>query len=325
MISLRRALLVSSSLFIVACGSKPELPDAGSPDASVQTDAGAHDAGMHAVVTIDATGGFVQLDALQLTIGEGALAAATDVTVGLSTQTPRLADVTPLTPVFEFGPSGTQFATDVSVAFDVTPAQSGEVQLVYWTNAAGEFEPLPTWWSATGRVFARASHFSRAFVGRPVRAPASLTCGERMCLATAARDTLVVAADGGVASGSNFALRMSADFQPGTPRKVEVRETPVRPSDLGGASAGVVLDFKVSPFVTREQVELCFAVPQATDAGSACLAFFDEGRGRWVCEDECLSVRAAGAGGDRQVCGKTNHFTSFAVLLGGASSQRVCP
>lgn len=317
MIKFSRGLVLSSSLLIVACGSKPEVRDAGTADASV-----AVDAGPDAIVTVDETGGFVMLDMLQMTIGAGALTAPTNVTVTISDEVPQVADVTPLTPVFVFGPDGTQFTTDVSVSFDVTPAQAGEVQLVYWTNAAGEFEPLPSWWSATGRVYARAKHFSRAFVGKPVRAPVSLSCGERMCLSSSAAETLVVAADGGVASGSNFAVRMSVDVQRDVSRKVEVRETPARPVDIGGESAGVVLDFKVSPLAAREQVELCIAVPTSTDAGAACLAYFEEARGRWVCQDECLSVKPRG--GDKQVCGKTDHFTNFAILLGGSKAQS-CP
>ncbi|MGV3624164.1 MAG: hypothetical protein ACO1OB_25325 [Archangium sp.] len=321
MLKLIRGLVLSSSLLVVGCGSKPEPIDAGTQDSGVVVDAGqTHDAGVTASGAFDAMGGVIELDALHLSIGAGALGTATTLTVRLTDEVPQVADVTPLSPVFEFGPAGTQFVSDVSVSFDVTPAQAGDVQLVYWTNAAGEFEPLPSWWSSTGRVYARAKHFSRAFVGKPATVPSSLTCSERMCLPSSAKETLVLAADGGVGGGAGFQLRVSTDYQPGSPRKLEVRETPARPEDLGGASAGVVLDFKISPFITREVAEVCVAVAPGTDAGAACLAYFEEGRGRWVCEDECLA-----AGSDGKVCGKTSHFTNFAILLDGASQSRTCP
>jgi len=65
-----------------------------------------------------------------------------------------------------------------------------------------------------------------------------------------------------------------------------------------------------------------------------CLGFFNEQKGRWECEDECLKKDANrnsqsdkepdsdrdGASKRKQtLCGKTDHFTVFSILLSGGS------
>jgi len=51
----------------------------------------------------------------------------------------------------------------------------------------------------------------------------------------------------------------------------------------------------------------------------SCLGFLDETRipPRWICEDPCLHSSE----NNNEVCGTTDHFTSFAILLQGGSNN----
>ena len=51
-----------------------------------------------------------------------------------------------------------------------------------------------------------------------------------------------------------------------------------------------------------------------------CLAFLDDAAQKWRCEDECLDEE------DGMLCGTAEHFTNFAILVGGGrgSSDDPC-
>jgi hypothetical protein len=55
------------------------------------------------------------------------------------------------------------------------------------------------------------------------------------------------------------------------------------------------------------QVELCL---NPTSSEDLCLGYYDEFTQDWLCEDPCLQQND-----DGQLCGKTDHFTNFALLL----------
>lgn len=57
-----------------------------------------------------------------------------------------------------------------------------------------------------------------------------------------------------------------------------------------------------------------------TDTKAGCLGFIDETvePAKWVCSDPCLKRV------DNTICGKTDHFTSFAILLEGGLSDVEC-
>ena len=61
-------------------------------------------------------------------------------------------------------------------------------------------------------------------------------------------------------------------------------------------------------------VEFCIPVGRQVDKEDACLGFWDESKSppEWRCEDRCLKKK-----NDRTLCGKTEHFTNFAILLSG--------
>jgi hypothetical protein len=49
-----------------------------------------------------------------------------------------------------------------------------------------------------------------------------------------------------------------------------------------------------------------------------CLGYFDEQKKEWICEDSCLKRNKTSNAKD-SLCGNTDHFTSFAILLVGGS------
>ena len=59
----------------------------------------------------------------------------------------------------------------------------------------------------------------------------------------------------------------------------------------------------------EQPVEICFNVSLGHE--NACLAFYESVDDHWKCEDDCLKQKG------NTVCGKTEHFTNFAILLGG--------
>ncbi|MEM6293302.1 MAG: hypothetical protein AAGA54_18665 [Myxococcota bacterium] len=62
----------------------------------------------------------------------------------------------------------------------------------------------------------------------------------------------------------------------------------------------------------KKAVEVCLRVDEGIeDLTGACLGFFDEKHGEWRCEDESLEEKKG------LLCGETDHFTTFAILLPG--------
>ena len=65
---------------------------------------------------------------------------------------------------------------------------------------------------------------------------------------------------------------------------------------------------------TGGDVELCFSVTDI-DESKSCLGFVNDNN-EWECQDSCLSRNDEG-----ELCGKTPHFTNFAILLSGTSNS----
>lgn len=88
-------------------------------------------------------------------------------------------------------------------------------------------------------------------------------------------------------------------------------------SDIASAVFDItLLDESGNEVQLTEPAEVCFVVDEQYSEDS-CLGFIDTSvfPSRWVCEDKCLKKK------DDQVCGKTDHFTSFAVLLGSFNAD----
>lgn len=326
----RLALLLVFSM-VLGCSSTPVPPtDGGVPTG---LDAGL-DAGMTvATQSVGAMGGVLEIDGLRLALPEGALTSAVALRVERTSEQPTLTGVTPLTPVFSFGPEGTQFADGVSVTFALaTPAASGEVPVVYWSQPDGTWSPLPTWWDTDGRVHAVTTHFSKAFVGLAATAPNTLLCcrdvpctgGRGVCLLREPAASGKLFRDGETWVAGGVQVRLTTTATPNTPRGLEQRATPVRPLDEGLRSAGTVVDLSVLPFAAGEVAQVCAEVKSGTPIEGTCLGYFDETQARWKCEDPCLKASSADGGSRDLLCGDTSHFTSFAVLLSGGKSNSEC-
>ena len=65
----------------------------------------------------------------------------------------------------------------------------------------------------------------------------------------------------------------------------------------------------------KKDVEICLSLGGKADPGDLCLGYFDDKSGGWKCEDVCLEKS-----GD-QLCGSTDHFTNFALLLSGGAGK----
>ena len=61
-------------------------------------------------------------------------------------------------------------------------------------------------------------------------------------------------------------------------------------------------------------VEVCLEQRGEDKSDSLCLGFFNEASDQWECEDPCLEKKGG------LLCGSTDHFTNFALLLSGGSS-----
>jgi len=87
----------------------------------------------------------------------------------------------------------------------------------------------------------------------------------------------------------------------------------------------VVINISLKVPLTKGQfsADVCLNVNQNEDISELCLGFYDEQTGEWKCEDECLEEQRRSSG-MIEVCGQTNHFTNFAVLLSGAGGGNPC-
>ncbi len=322
-------LIASATSFLVFFGcsmASPLTADAGLLDAG-QVDAGPVDAGAPvATARVGATGGVLVLDGLKLDVPAGAVAADVQLEVRRTTEAPpTLPGVTALSPVYDFGPDGTVFAEGVSVSFALTSPGAG-LPLIFWTQADGTFAPLPSWWTPTA-THAVTMHLSRAFVGRMDTAPNAFlccnggTCGASgVCLVREPLASGKLLTDGQVFISNGMDVRLTAVHAPAVARGLEQRETPVRPRDEARTFTGPVFDLTMIPFMTGDVLEVCLDAKGASPDPGTCLGFFDEATSTWKCQDECLKKNTKG-----QLCGNTDHLTTFAILLTGGGDRTQCP
>ena len=75
-------------------------------------------------------------------------------------------------------------------------------------------------------------------------------------------------------------------------------------------------------FVTQldSPLTICLALANETKKTERiCLSYYDEQRGKWRCEDNCLVTNRTRE--DNLLCGQTDHLTNFALLLSAKGSQ----
>jgi len=98
----------------------------------------------------------------------------------------------------------------------------------------------------------------------------------------------------------------------------------VRSSDLSSVKS-IIVDINVANGNNQNlggNVEICFKSKEEEGSEDLCLGFLDETTNppEWKCEDKCLEEN-----NDNLLCGETEHFTNFALLLnGGASGSSGC-
>ena len=115
----------------------------------------------------------------------------------------------------------------------------------------------------------------------------------------------------------------------GAPFELDIVFSPLdQPTQLPGGRqlASAITDISVlnqageSITSLDSALEICFEKLEASKgSGSACLGFYNVEMGAWECEDNCLEENKDGV-----LCGKTDHLTSFALLLGGKDGGSAC-
>jgi len=91
------------------------------------------------------------------------------------------------------------------------------------------------------------------------------------------------------------------------------------PEERQVISEVIDVSFVSSTSSLNNEVEICIKPNRNVDANSGCLGFYDEQAQQWKCQDDCLEEQQSGL-----LCGKTDHFTNFAILLTGSSSHDGC-
>jgi hypothetical protein len=173
-----------------ATGTDGSAPS--SPDAPAGQDVSAPDAGEFnsappepVMAVVGPNGGELRTGGLSLSIPAGALGAMTQVSVADADAPADELAAEPVTHVYEFSPSGLTFSKPVPIRMELTrelDASDGE-PAIYWTNAEGEFERLPT--RREGRILiAEVTLFSSGFGGVGLASACNRVsnCGQKLCL-----------------------------------------------------------------------------------------------------------------------------------------------
>lgn len=119
--------------------------------------------GKSEVKSIGSSGGSITLEAVTLTIPANAVPSDTSFTITSST-TAAGANYTAYTPVYVFNPANTDYATPLTVEFDIGEKTTKQ-PVVYWTRKGSSvFERRPTTVNGS-KISAQVTHFSMGFVG----------------------------------------------------------------------------------------------------------------------------------------------------------------
>lgn len=194
----RRAAGAVLVVFLAACGSSGG--DAGGGGGSGNN---------NGTGAVGPSGGNVSLPSgPALQVPAGALGTATTLTIAASSVA---APAGARGGVYDFGPSGTVFATPVTVSFPVSAGTAASDVAIYWTKRGSttSWDVLPAT-VANGVATAQVTHFSSGFVGMACTAGVACTpadachVGATTCNGTlACSDTGAAVADGTTCGGTN--------------------------------------------------------------------------------------------------------------------------
>jgi len=83
------------------------------------------------------------------------------------------------------------------------------------------------------------------------------------------------------------------------------------PANIFSTIVSLTLTLQGQEIPLQGEVEICLKGENIDEdkIGDYCLGFVD-GSNKWECEDRCLDEKQGG-----EYCGKTDHFTNFAILL----------
>ena len=85
---------------------------------------------------------------------------------------------------------------------------------------------------------------------------------------------------------------------------------------LGNTIVDVVILDQFGNQVTKFSEPLTICLESSDSNEDECLGYYDTEKKEWICEDDCPEKEDGGL-----VCGKTDHLTSFALLLNGKNSD----
>jgi len=154
-------------------------------------------------------------------------------------------------------------------------------------------------------------------------------CSNGSCVSSpiACQDTVIIIVGQDDSGSDNHTCTGQGQFPGGTvstcnfPPDTVLLVSPPNPSvDYGETASQVV---QITPSQQPDgPVDLTFVVEELDgNLDQYCLAFFREDTLRWECVDECL--RQSTDGNLTLVTGTTDHFSTFAVLLGGGGCSPV--
>lgn len=242
-------------------------------------------------------------------LNTGAVRVPTRITIE-PVATPPV-DAPRITPVFEIGPSGKTFDEPMSVCLQ--HAEAGDVDLNnHCLGFLDEGQDPPEW---------KCEDSCLEDVGD------NWLCGKTDHLTNFA---ILLGGEGGSScdeddEGSSYVLGSKGGpvlfGLNNTKKKVEVpigalleptMFTGTTPDPSTPAGPVVSEPIELGPSGTFDaELEVCLEYNGGENVDDLCLGFVNDDD-EWVCEDACLESKDNG-----QLCGKTNHFTNFALLLGG--------
>ena len=109
-------------------------------------------------------------------------------------------------------------------------------------------------------------------------------------------------------SGLNVTLNVSLGVQPG--------------NQLASAVLDITLIDSQGSFISQLNAPLIICLPKPLNVKkgeSVCLSYYNEKKGEWLCEDECITSQ------NDLFCGETDHLTNFALLLSGGKPDEGDP
>lgn len=250
----------------------------------------------------------------QLTIPGGAVPTGTDLGVATLTKVddPTVPPPRAISDVYDAGPDGATFDVDATLCLTVRGDDTEGACLGY----LDETTDPPEWKcedpcvekTGGGTICGTTDHFTNFAV--LLGGGGGEACDD---------DEPTSWITGGVVTSDDGGAFLSVP-PAALPRDTVITVEPAGRDVPDVQRATEVYTFSPAGLRFREPATVCFRASADAAAGN-CLGYLDETRSppQWRCEDPCLDKKE----GDL-VCGETDHFTNFAILLGGGAEPDEC-